>query len=141
MYFILSLLIGILAGLGLLMFILPGIFLLAKFAFAEFDLLLNGSNPLDALKNSWQQTSGHTATLLSGYLIIAVMMLGGYLILATIINAVSADHATGLEQKSAFLTVYNVVLTVMFSILEFFFTIFAFRVYDHARKQQDTHTA
>lgn len=139
-YFTLSLLIGILAGFGLLMFILPGIFLLAKFAFAPFDLLLNGSNPIDAIKHSWQQTTGHTATILGGYAVIAVMLLGGYLILATIISAAYGDYATMQEQKSAFLTVYNLLLSLAFSILEFFFTIFAFRVYDYAKTQQGTHT-
>lgn len=134
-YFILSLLIGIMAGFGLVLFILPGIFLLAKFAFAQFDLLLNGTNPIVALKNSWQQTTGYTLTLLGGYIVIAVMLFAVYLVFASLLQLFNFD-ATALQgQKSAFLIIYELVLTVTYNLLELLLTIFAFRVYDLARNQ------
>lgn len=135
LYFILTLLIGMLAGLGLLIFILPGIFLLAKFAFAQFELLLNGQNPLDALKQSWQGTTGYTLTLLAGYLVIATLFLGIYLLAGLLIGALYPDYQSLLEQKSAVPIVFSLILTVVFSVLETLFTIFAFRVYDYARRQ------
>lgn len=134
-YFLLTLMIGMMAGFGLLLFILPGLFLLAKFAFAQFELLLHGHTPPEALRRSWQRTTGHTATLLGGYVVLATLFIAVYLVLGTLIGLLYPDYSSLLEQKSAVPIVFGLVVTVIFAVLECLFTIFAFRVYDEARKQ------
>lgn len=135
MYFIMSFMIGMMAGVGLLLFILPGLFLLAKFAFAQFELLLHGHSPPQALQRSWQRTTGHTATVLGGYVVLATLFIAVYLGLGTLLGLLYPDYSSLLEQKSAVPIVFSMVLTVIFAVLECLFTIFAFRVYDVARKQ------
>lgn len=57
---------AVLAGLGSLaimlgasLFVLPGLWVMVKIAFAEYLLVLRGLSPLAALKASFQQTRGH----------------------------------------------------------------------------------
>lgn len=57
---------AVLAGLGSLaimlgasLFVLPGLWVMVKIAFAEYLLVLRGLTPLAALKQSFQQTRGH----------------------------------------------------------------------------------
>lgn len=135
MYFIMSFMIGIMAGFGLLLFILPGLFLLAKVAFAQFELLLHGHSPPEALRRSWQRTTGYTLTIMGGYVLIAALFIFLYMLLNVLITGLYPNYAVLLEQKSAVPIVFSLMVTVIFAVLECLFTIFAFRVYDEARKQ------
>lgn len=49
---------------GTSLFILPGLWLMAKLALSEYLLVLRGQSPLSALRDSFRLTRGHLATLL-----------------------------------------------------------------------------
>lgn len=70
---------AVLAGLGTLLimlgaslFVLPGLWVMVKIAFAEYLLVLRGMTPLEALKQSFLQTRGHFLLLLG--CILAVLL-------------------------------------------------------------------
>ena len=70
---------AVLAGLGTLLimlgaslFVLPGLWVMVKIAFAEYLLVLRGMTPLAALKESFLQTRGHFLLILG--CILAVLM-------------------------------------------------------------------
>ena len=55
-FLLLSLLLGLVTGIGFVLFLVPGVIVLVRFSFAEFDLLLKGQSPVDALRLSWDAT-------------------------------------------------------------------------------------
>lgn len=70
---------AVLAGLGTLLimlgaslFVLPGLWIMVKIAFAEYLLVLRGLSPLAALKQSFLQTRGHFLLVLG--CILAVLL-------------------------------------------------------------------
>jgi len=70
---------AVLAGLGTLLimlgaslFVLPGLWVMVKIAFAEYLLVLRGMTPLTALKESFMQTRGHFLLVLG--CILAVLL-------------------------------------------------------------------
>jgi hypothetical protein len=54
----------VLIMLGASLFVLPGIWVMVKIAFAEYLLVLRGMAPLTAMKQSFEQTRGHFMPLL-----------------------------------------------------------------------------
>lgn len=50
---------------GIALFILPGIWVMINLAFAEFLLVLRGQAPMDAMRGSFQMTTGHFWTILA----------------------------------------------------------------------------
>ena len=124
-YFILSVLIGIVTMAGLMMLIIPGIVFLVRFSFAEFDLLLNNAKPADAMKNSWIMTRDYMLEIFLGFAVITVVLFVPYY---TLITALDSSHA--------FFRLVNMAATVIYSVLEVLFTIFAFRVYDFINEEK-----
>ncbi len=110
---------------GFMLFIIPGILLAIKLAFAEFDLLLNGSNPVDACKTSWQLTRNRKGTLFGGYLIITLVIYVPLFVIEALLGGFNVTHWT----------VYATTATVT-TVCNLFYTIFAFRVYDLTLAQQ-----
>jgi len=124
-YFILSLIIGIAVGFGLMLFIIPGIVLLARCAFAEFDLLLNQSKPFEAISNSWALTKEYMWVILAGYAVITLALYVPYYLISGLF-----DEATILYW------IVDTVLNIGYSVLTVMYTIFAFRVYELARAKK-----
>lgn len=58
--------------LGISLFVLPGLWLMVKLAFAEYLLVLRGLGPLRALHESFELTSGHFCSIL--LCVLAVML-------------------------------------------------------------------
>ncbi|MET1080587.1 MAG: hypothetical protein ABWY06_21455 [Pseudomonas sp.] len=58
--------------LGASLLLLPGLWVMIKLAFAEYLLVLRGLTPLEALKESYRQTTGHFWTLL--FCVLTVML-------------------------------------------------------------------
>jgi hypothetical protein len=56
---ILHLLGSLLAGFGILLFVLPGIWVMVRLSFAEFYLVLDDLNPIEAIQKSIQTTKKH----------------------------------------------------------------------------------
>lgn len=70
---------AVLAGLGTLLimlgaslFVLPGLWVMVKIAFAEYLLVMRGFSPLTALKESFLQTRGHFPLILGCILVVLV---------------------------------------------------------------------
>ncbi|MCW9052818.1 MAG: YciC family protein [Motiliproteus sp.] len=82
---ILNLLMGIAILGGLMLMIVPGLFLVYKLLFAEFYLLLEDQDPIKALKASYHSTTGFASELLpplvvwGSLTVIASMMGSGYI--------------------------------------------------------------
>lgn len=72
------LLVTLLVGCGLLFLLLPGVYLAARFAFAQFIALLRVEPPVVSLEKSWRETEPHAWSLFFGTLIIFgfAMLLG-----------------------------------------------------------------
>jgi len=56
--------------LGASLFVLPGLWVMVKIAFAEYLLMLRGLSPLAALKESFAQTRGHFLLILGCMLVV-----------------------------------------------------------------------
>ncbi len=123
-YLILSLFVGVAVISGLFLFIAPGIFIAIRLAFAEFELLLNGNRPIDAIKNSWDATQPYMWTLLGGYLIITFFLFVPYYAVLLFNDSNSSPSFAG------------TISTLIYSILAVLYTIYSFRVYDLARNEQ-----
>ena len=80
----LMLLVFLLAGISALAFIIPGIYVLVKYSFAGFNLLLDKTSITGAGKLSWEQTTGYGWTLLSGVMV--------FILVPTIISELSITY-------------------------------------------------
>lgn len=69
---IVHILYGIAVLVGILALIIPGIYMSAKYGFAEFECVLNKRSPMEALGASWEQTKGHVKTLMLGVFTITI---------------------------------------------------------------------
>ena len=118
-FLLLSLLLGIVTGLGFVLFMVPGVIALVRFSFAEFDLLLKGRSPLDALRLSWDATRPHFWLILGGYLVIFAAFYVPYFGLIFV-----------LEDLKIELGIFEVLLDTLYAVLSVLFTIFRYRVYD-----------
>lgn len=118
-FLILVLLVAMASFAGFLLLIIPGIIIWLKLALAEFDMLLNGSGPVAAMKTSWRMTKGRKGTLFGGFLIITLAIYVPFIIIEAILLGVGITH-------------WLVAATTMtlVSVFSLFYTIFAFRVYD-----------
>lgn len=113
-YLALSLIVGFVVSTGLMILILPGIFLMVRLAFAEFELLFNNNSPLGSIKNSFLATGPHFGVILRGYLVIFAVLFAPYYILSGIMPYAVAS-----------------VLSILFSVTLFIaMSIFTYRVYD-----------
>ena len=75
-----NLLMGLLVFGGLMLLVLPGLFLAYKLVFAELFLLLHRQNPVDALKSSYQATTGLAGSLLPPLLFWGSLVAAGSLL-------------------------------------------------------------
>lgn len=123
--FLLSILIGVVVAAGFLLLIIPGIIAIIRYAFAEFDLLLNNRRPLDAMRDSWKTTAKYFWLLLGGYLVITIALYGPYYGLVTI-----------LEQQELESGLFDNALRIIYSVMDTIYIIFAFRIYHLAKEQQ-----
>ncbi len=125
-YIILILLVGLAVIFGFLFLVIPGIIFAIRYAFAEFDLLLNNSKPIDAIRNSWYLTKDYMWVIIGGYIIISLLLFTPYFLIASLTN----------EGSIAYM-VLDTVSNIIFSVLMVLYTIFTFRVYDFSKLQHN----
>lgn len=118
-FIMLQLLSGIAIGLGLMLFIIPGIIFALRFAFAKFELLFMNQHPVDAMKNSWTSTSAYMWDLLAGYLLITIAL---YIPLYLFVFP--------FDQESEYFFLVNSVSNIVYAVLSAFYTIFTYRMYE-----------
>jgi hypothetical protein len=101
----LTLLQGMAVGFGLLFLILPGLFLLARFALSVPLIATSRRDPIDALATSWRLTDGHSfqimgyvALLLAGFLLVSLGIggLGAAIGVVSTVAAGQPEHGWGL---------------------------------------------
>lgn len=109
---------------GFILLIIPGFILIIRYAFCEFDLLLNKNKPLDALKNSWRETKKYMSVILVGYVIITFALYAPYYLIVSLI-----------DESSLVYWVLSPVTNIVYSVFAILYTIFAFRIYEHANLQ------
>ncbi|MCU1717646.1 hypothetical protein [Pseudomonas sp. 5P_3.1_Bac2] len=114
-----ALLTGLMSGailLGASIFILPGIWLLIRLAFAEYLLVLERCAPIEALKRSFQLTGGHLAPLL-GWMLLVMLPIW-------LIDLWGQSQA--LIVQSAF---YSIALNCATQVLQLFSSVLLFRLF------------
>ena len=121
-YIILSIFVSLLVLCGFALLIVPGIILLVRYAFSEFELLLNDKKPLDAMKNSWDATKQYQWVILGGYTLITLALYTPYFMISSLVEEFSISYWV-------LTTVFDLIISV-FSVL---YTIFSFRVYEFSR--------
>lgn len=52
-------------SLGIVLLILPGIYLMGRFGFVGHNIFLESAGPIEAFRSSWAQSSGHLITILA----------------------------------------------------------------------------
>ncbi len=125
-FLLLSLLLGAVTGLGFILFLVPGVIALVRFSFAEFELLLKGQSPPDALRKSWEATRPYFWLILGGYLIIFAAVYVPYFGLIFV-----------LEDLKVELGIFEVLLDTLYAVLSVLFTVFRFRVYEFVKERQN----
>ncbi|MCL7942893.1 YciC family protein [Marinobacter sp. ATCH36] len=123
-YFVLTVILILTIGFGFALFILPGLFLAARFAFSEFDLLLEKQDPLQSLRSSWESSREHFWILLNGGLIITFVIYAPYFLLASVLN-----------EAGLYADILDPIVGIIESVLMVLYTIYAFRVYHYAFRQ------
>ena len=112
---------------GVLALIIPGLIFVCLYSFSAFHLLLNNRSPVDAMRDSWHTTKIFFWTILGGYFVISVVLDIPYYGLLAV-----------LEQRRLDQDLLLIVLNIMYAFLSFVYTIFAFRVYQYAKDQQNS---
>jgi hypothetical protein len=74
-FFATSILSGVIVVLGLIAFIVPGIYFAFKFALAPVSAVVEGKSPLDALKRSWDVSDENWWYLFAFFAIIGIVLL------------------------------------------------------------------
>jgi uncharacterized membrane protein len=93
-FFIVALLmVLVIVGIGLILLIIPGIYLAVRLQFVGFRIL-DGDNPIEALQNSWAITQGHVLELLMFDLLLFGIILAG--VLALLVGVLIAVPVAGL---------------------------------------------
>ncbi|MBA3029523.1 MAG: hypothetical protein FP816_12045 [Desulfobacteraceae bacterium] len=126
-YLVLRILMGISIAGGIMLLIIPGVIFAVRYSFSEFDLLLNNPNPLEAMKNSWTLTRKYMLVLLGGYAVIGISLFLPYYAVLSFFN----------ESNVVLRVLAGMLLIMIHAVMEVLFTIFAFRVYDDTRGQNN----
>lgn len=116
------LLIYIISGLaiisGLLFLIFPGLFILARLAFADYIGVLEKQGVFSSLKASWERTEDYFWILLTGTVMLFGLVTGGNMLL----------HST-LDGAGMMTPLLEITLSIIFGLFSAIITIFGFRVY------------
>ncbi|MEF1288450.1 hypothetical protein [Vibrio sp. M260118] len=113
---------GLAVMVGFIALILPGIYLAAKYAFADFEVVLNDKPVLSALHESWNDTKGITGRLMSVTTVIAVFQFA----IGFIIGAVG-------ELSSVMYFITDIVGGIVSSSVMVFTSVVYFRLYTESR--------
>ena len=124
---LLTIMVGFMIMLGFILLVVPAIILTIRYAFAEFELLFNKRDPLEAMRTSWEATRQYFWILLGGFVVITIVLYSPYYLLVIM-----------LEQREMALGLLENFLNVIYAVLSVIYTIFAFRIYHVAQDQQQT---
>lgn len=103
---------------GFMLLILPGLIVIGKLAFAEFDCLLHNKSGIEALRESWENSRNEQWQLIAGLVLIPVAITIPLLLLESFLELLGLAGPV-------FTFISGVVSSVLFTLS----TIFAFRIY------------
>ena len=127
-YFFLCVYFGIMVSLGMLLFILPGIYLFIRFSFCEFELIINKRPVFDCFGLSWKKTRPYIWQLLFGFAALFVIVFAPFILL---------DYLT--DQIEGILAwVIYVISNLAYSVVSILFTIYVFRIYTLEPEETNT---
>lgn len=112
-YLFTSLLVGIIVFAGLVIFIIPGVYLGVRLAYAPMFVITNGANPLDAIQQSWALTSGYFWKILGLTLLLLLLNLLG--IVALIVGILITSIITMFAYTVSFRTLEGMQNQAFFS--------------------------
>lgn len=72
-YFITSLVVSLVVGIGFVLLVIPGIFLLVKLAFSMYFVVDKGQGPIEAIKSSWDMTKGRFVNFLVFFIVVGLL--------------------------------------------------------------------
>ena len=121
----LAIFVGGATALGFVLFLFPGLIALGRFAFADFDLLLNKHSPADSVRYSWEATRPYFWLILGGYAVIFAAFYVPYFFLVLVLEDLAKD-----------LGVFEIALDTFYAVLSALITIYRFRVYDLANQRR-----
>lgn len=76
-YVLAAIVTGVASGIGFVLFVIPGLFLITRLALSSFALLDEGLLPIDSIKRSWALTRGHFWQMfLAGIIIVGLNIVG-----------------------------------------------------------------
>ncbi|RTE64661.1 hypothetical protein EH243_16285 [Amphritea opalescens] len=110
---------------GLLLFFIPGVYVMIRWGFAEYHSVIEKSGPTESLKNSWQDTSEFFWPLLNGLAFLFVILLGSNLLIEMLLQTLGIES---LILRSLF--------DIVFGFLNCLYTIYGFRLYCVMREKQ-----
>ena len=123
-YITLSVLVGLATIGGLVLLVIPGIIVMIRCAFAEFELLLNQREPVAAIKASVESTKEYFWIILAGFAVITVCLYAPYYLLVALFDEASTAY-----------WIIEMLASFAYSVLDVLFIIFAFRVYEFSKSQ------
>lgn len=110
--------------LGTMALVIPALIVSARFAFADFDLVLNRRGPVQSIKNSWQATQGYAWQIFFGYCVITLVIYLPLVLFDLLAPGTGIYHS-----------ILEFLLGMVLSLLSLLYPIYAFRVYVFARAQ------
>ncbi len=94
---------------GVLIFILPGLFLFARFGFAQFLIMYKNAGPVTAFKRSFVLSKGYTWEIISTITITAIVLM----IFEWFLNKLITSNFTGAIIKSTFMALLWTLPVIM----------------------------
>lgn len=102
---------------GFMALIVPGLIAYARLALAEFRIVIDGDNPRDALKNSFEMTRPYTLAIIT----CTAVLFGVYLSLQLVIEWLTVELAMPVQFPWFLNNILSVVLMLFLTILLFRF--------------------
>ena len=121
--FLLHIVISGLKAMGYMLFIVPGIYISVRLAFAEFHLVLEGLKPMEAIQKSFQATRSYSGLIL---LLLAMFMVPIAVLAISLVQMLTTIKPD---------LIFNVLLGVAVSFLTLIADVVIFRVYMSARQE------
>jgi len=103
---------------GLFLFFIPGIYVMVRWAFAEYQCIVQNDGPIDALKNSWDDTQDYFWLLLNGLATLFVILVGANILIEWLLSAIGIQSL-----------LIRGMLDVVFAFLNCLYSIYGFRLY------------
>ncbi len=111
---------------GLLALIIPGLIFFARLSLAEFGVVLEKMNPVQALLRSNKRVRGFTAEIISYTIILTFLLVGTDIIFSYVLSVFSMQGLAARMFSSMVFMVLSSTLTIMF-----------YRFYDLALKKEE----